>query len=239
MFSASARAFCFISSPARAASALRARDDRVGLGPRLGEEPRRLLVAAGPSSFLRLLALRRATCGSLPGGARARRASAATRTCASSASQHQKRHDGPDVESRIGLDQRVIHCSTSFRKSHRRPFRGPCRRGRWPVQLRDGRPQRPTLLQQNDQQREHLGEDRDAFEQEQREVDGAGDLRRRARLTSDGLCRARCELADAKPGADTMKPRPRPAPMNAIALPSIRFFLRQSGSSDERESPCR
>src|SRR4029079_8910190 len=40
----------------------------------------------------------------------------------------------------------------------------------------------PTSLQQHDQQREHLGENRDAFQQEERQVDGAGDLRGGARL---------------------------------------------------------
>jgi len=38
------------------------------------------------------------------------------------------------------------------------------------------------VLHQHDEQREHFGENRDAFEQEERKVDRAGDLRRRARL---------------------------------------------------------
>ena len=43
------------------------------------------------------------------------------------------------------------------------------------------------LRQQHHQQREHLGEDRDAFEQEERQVHGAGDLGGGAGLARDAF----------------------------------------------------
>ena len=57
-----------------------------------------------------------------------------------------------------------------------------------------------SSLHQHDQQHEHFRENRDAFEQEQRQVHGAGNLRRRGRLARDAFrgcgertcrCRAR------------------------------------------------
>jgi hypothetical protein len=48
----------------------------------------------------------------------------------------------------------------------------------------------------------HDGQNRHAFEQEQRQLRGAGDLRRRARLPCDALGSARGELTDADARAD-------------------------------------
>src|SRR5258708_15050072 len=59
-----------------------------------------------------------------------------------------------------------------------------------------------TLLEENDQQHEHFRQNRHAFEQEERQVHGAGDLCRRAGLARDALGRGRRELADAHGGAD-------------------------------------
>jgi hypothetical protein len=93
------------------------------------------------------------------------------------------------------LDQRIIHCSASLKKGFRAAVEG--------TNVRFATADRNVLrFEQNDEECENLGEDRDAFEQEERQIDRAGDLRGRARLTADGLCRARCELADAKTGAD-------------------------------------
>ena len=58
-------------------------------------------------------------------------------------------------------------------------------------------------LEQNDEERERLGEDRDAFEQEQRQVDRAGDL--------SAPRSAGAPIASAAPAASL--PMPRPAPM--------------------------
>src|SRR4051794_1600497 len=57
-------------------------------------------------------------------------------------------------------------------------------------------------LLQHDQEREHLGENRDAFEQEERKVHRTGDLRRRARLTADGFRGSSRQATDAEPGAE-------------------------------------
>ncbi len=51
-------------------------------------------------------------------------------------------------------------------------------------------------------EREHFGENRDAFEQEERQVDRAGDLVGGARLPGDALRGGGGELADAEAGAD-------------------------------------
>src|SRR5262245_25619788 len=61
-------------------------------------------------------------------------------------------------------------------------------------------------LEQGDQQTEDLGQDRDAFEEEQRQVRRRDDLRRRARLPPDGLSGARRESADADTGANDRQP---------------------------------
>ena len=58
------------------------------------------------------------------------------------------------------------------------------------------------LPQEHDQQTEHLGENRDAFEQEERQVDRAGDLGGRARLARDPLGQPLGQLADAETRAD-------------------------------------
>ena len=60
----------------------------------------------------------------------------------------------------------------------------------------------PLLLRQHDEQREHFRENRDAFEQEERKVDGAGDLRGRARLAGNALGSGGGQLADAKACTD-------------------------------------
>ena len=63
----------------------------------------------------------------------------------------------------------------------------------------DGRAGPPfRLLHDDDHQRKHLGQNRDAFEQEQRKVDRAGNLRRRARLTSNRLRGTRRQPSDAQ-----------------------------------------
>ena len=86
--------------------------------------------------------------------------------------QDQEREDRPDEQPGIGLDQRVIHATPHARSA--------------------------ALLQQHDEQREHFGQNRDAFEQEERQVDGAGDLVGGARLARDAFGGGGRELADAE-----------------------------------------
>ncbi len=115
--------------------------------------------------------------------------------------QHQEGEDGPDVEPWIGLDQRVVHRERPFDAVDRIP----------------GTP----LLQQDDEEREHFGEDRHAFKEEQRQVDRAGDLRRRARLTSDRLRPLRPPVCrcPARPQSPRGRGRCRPPCTQAQILP--------------------
>src|SRR5579862_6055110 len=68
---------------------------------------------------------------------------------------------------------------------------------------------RPVLLEQHDEQAEDLGEDRDPFEQEEREVHRADDLLRRRRLPRDAFGHAGGQFANAQPGADDREPEPQ------------------------------
>jgi hypothetical protein len=59
-----------------------------------------------------------------------------------------------------------------------------------------------ALLQQNDEQREHFRENRDAFEQEERQVHGAGELRHRARLAGNSFRESGCQSTNTESGTD-------------------------------------
>jgi len=59
-----------------------------------------------------------------------------------------------------------------------------------------------NLLEQDDQQTEHFRQNRDAFEQEERQVRGARDLCGRAGLARNAFRRSGGQLADAEAGAD-------------------------------------
>ena len=100
--------------------------------------------------------------------------------------QHQEGQDRPDEQARVRLDERVIHDAC--------PFTGASTSG-W-----------PSI--QHDQQHEHFGEDRHAFEQEERKVDGAGDL------VGGAGCRAMPSAAAA-----ASLPMPRPAPITTMPRP--------------------
>src|SRR6187399_1688790 len=104
-------------------------------------------------------------------------------------------------------------------------------------------------LLQNDQQREDFGENRDAFEQEQRKVHRAGDLRGRARLAADGFGSSGREASDAETGAENDEAQSETGAherncitFHCFSLPRKGTPLRRSGRSvlsDEREWPCR
>lgn len=91
--------------------------------------------------------------------------------------QQQKGDDGPDVKPQIGLDQ-WIH-------SGLRLLRSPCLR-----------------RLERDEQRNNFRDDGNAFEQQERQHDGTGDLGRGAGLTADGLCCTSGQTADSEPGAN-------------------------------------
>jgi len=77
------------------------------------------------------------------------------------------------------------------------------------------------------QQREDLGQNRHAFEQEERQVHGAGDLVGGARLARDALGGGGRELADAQRRAMTIMPSPIATPKKC-RFPVIRLCLRNS-----------
>ena len=109
--------------------------------------------------------------------------------------QHEKREDRPDVQAWIDLDERIAHVTVSFRC--RRAAGGPRAAGRF------------YRLLEHDQETEHFRENRHAFEQEERQVRRARDLRRRAGLPCDALGHACGELADAQSGADDGETEPK------------------------------
>ena len=103
------------------------------------------------------------------------------------------------------------------------------------------------LLQQHDQQHEHFGENRHAFEQEEREVHGARDLVGRAGLPRDTFGGRRRQLTDAETRADDDHAE---ANRGTEVMQNLTPFLypplvetepRQPKLelSDEREWPCR
>ncbi|MGC4083556.1 MAG: hypothetical protein QM736_15950 [Vicinamibacterales bacterium] len=161
------------------------RDDGLGFRPCFAEDLGRFLLEPLQFQLRRLRIVQRLADALLPGVQRLeQRLPGELRQ---QRQQHEEREDGPDEEARIGLDQRVVHRFDLLQVSGGRTTRV---RRTW------------LLLQEDDQQREHFGENRDAFEQEQRQVHRTGDLVRRRGLPGDPFGCASRELADAETGAN-------------------------------------
>ena len=93
---------------------------------------------------------------------------------------------------------------------------------------------------QDDQQTEDFRENRDAFEQEQRQVGRAADLCRRTRLTRDALGHAGGQLANAEAGADDDQSETDPGSgVTPDSIPPCVRLPPETNVSDAREWPCR
>ena len=101
--------------------------------------------------------------------------------------KHEERRDRPEVQPRIDCDEWILHGGRPFSRASRGAV----------VRRADA-----SLLRQDDEQAGHDRQNRHAFEQEERQVRGARDLRRRAWLPRDALGRAGGELTDADARAD-------------------------------------
>ena len=132
--------------------------------------------------------------------------------------ERQERDNRPDEQAGIGLNQRIVH--------ERGPFYGYAT---------------TSVLFRTMSSAEDFRENRDAFEQEQRQVGGAADLRGRTRLPGRLPQPRRPPAFQSRdPAPMTTSPRPIPAPAYAdlLELPPCVLLPPDTNVSGAREWPC-